>query len=145
MDAVIDGINPQQQRQTWMLGLTGLLLWMIGLFWVDAFEVKAEKIDAIVVSAPACLAFMDCQAEVEYEDQHTHKRIRAWIPIPETMMLNEYDIVQIRHTDTTTELLERKAKPPAWIGTIAIIIGSIFLIMFIGMIYMVYIENKNEM
>jgi hypothetical protein len=127
-----------QFKLTWMALATGILLWMLGLFWVDAFDPEdSARSQAIVLTAPPSLPFIEASAEVEYLGAKGLER--AWISTGDTRLAvgDTIGVLYGPHMQTIRD--DRCAKPPRWVGYLVLCIGTIFLLVFLDMVYVWYL------
>jgi hypothetical protein len=129
--------SDESWRLMWMYLATGISLWMLGLFWTDAFDVDVVRAPATVVNVPACLPFMECSVEVEYRDAGG-KIQKAWITAPHNRIMNEGDEVQVAYGPYIrgAVLDERRGKPPKWVGRIVCWIGTLCLVAFVALLWL---------
>jgi len=123
----------------WTYLATGIVLWMLGLFWVDAFdEPNTYRAEATVLTAPPSLPFRESNAEVQYLGQTGLQK--EWITT--TYRLNPGDTIPIIYGPNIETARDTSAgKPPRWVGKLVLVIGTVVLLLFINMVYVWYLQD----
>lgn len=132
--------NAETWNAMWTQFAFGIILWLLGLFWIDAFDMGVTRTRARVITAPPCLPLMECNVQVEYLDDDTRVLKRAWIGLPMNRSQTQGDIVSIRYGPNIKPVLdERSGKPPVWVGKIVCGLGTLSLIFFVVLFYTAYL------